>query len=71
MTWEIMLGIITLVTFVFSIGKIVSNNTEALTEVKCSIDDLRSAFSDQKNEVKELKSTCGNHETRITVLEKK
>ena len=40
MTWEIIAGLIAFVGFIISIGKIVSNNTQALTEVKCSIDDL-------------------------------
>ena len=39
MTWEIIAAIIALAGFIISIGKIVSNNTKALTEVKCSIDD--------------------------------
>lgn len=71
MTWEIVVGLIALVGFIISIGKIVSNNTEALTEVKCSIDNLRDAFSEEKEKVEHIKDEVNNHETRISVLEHK
>lgn len=71
MTWEIVVGLIALVGFIISIGKIVSNNTEALTEVKCSIDNLRDAFSEEKEKVEHIKDEVSNHETRISVLEHK
>lgn len=71
MTWEIVVGIIALVGFIISIAKIVSNNTEALTEVKCSIDNLRSAFFEQKENVEHIQDEVNDHETRISVLEHK
>ena len=71
MTWEIVVGIIALIGFVLSIGKVVSNNTEALTEVRCSIDNLRDAFSEQKENVEHIKDEVNDHETRLTVLEHK
>ena len=40
MTWEIMTALIALGTFGIAIGKIVSNNTRVITELKCSIDAL-------------------------------
>lgn len=71
MTWEIVVGLIALVGFIISIAKIVSNNTEALTEVKCSIDNLRAAFSEQKENVEHIQDEVNDHETRISVLEHK
>lgn len=71
MTWEIIAAIIALAGFIISIGKIVSNNTKALTEVKCSIDDLKETLSEQKRNVKEISDEVNDHETRITILEHK
>mgnify|MGYP007084305512 CR=1 FL=1 len=71
MTWEIVVGLIALVGFVVSIGKIVSNNTKALTEVKCSIDSLKEAFSEQKTKVDVIGDEVNDHELRITILEHK
>lgn len=70
MTWEIAVGIITFAGFIFSIGKIVANNTKAMTEIKVSLDDLKEALKENKDEVKQLKTDVSDHETRITVLEK-
>ena len=71
MTWEIFLGIAALVSFVIAIGKIVSNNTRAMTEIKDSLDELKEALGEQKEEVKDIKNEVISHETRITILEKK
>ena len=71
MTWEIFLGISALVGFLISIGKIISNNTKAMTEIKMSLDELNSAFGEQKNNIEHLESNISNHEHRLTVLETK
>lgn len=71
MTWEIFLGISALVGFLISIGKIISNNTKAMTEIKMSLDELNSAFSEEKNNIEHLESNISDHEHRLTVLETK
>lgn len=71
MTWETIAGFIALVGFIISIGKIVSNNTKALTEVKCSIDSLRDSFNEQKTNFEHVKNEVNEHETRIAILEHK
>ena len=71
MTWEIIAVLIAFVGFIISIGKIVSNNTQALTEVKCSIDDLKETLSEQKRNVKEIADEVNDHETRIKIIEHK
>ena len=71
MTWEIFLGIAALVSFVIAIGKIVSNNTRAMTEMKVSIDELKESLSQEKEEVKDIKNDVISRETRITILEKR
>lgn len=71
MTWETIAGFIALVGFIISIGKIVSNNTKALTEVKCSIDSLRDSFNEEKCNVEHMKDEVDDHEKRIIILEHK
>lgn len=71
MTWEIFLGIVALFSFVCAIGKIVANNTKAMTEIKVSLDELKESLSQEKEEVKGIKNEVISHETRITILEKK
>lgn len=71
MTWEIVTGLIALCGFLISIGKIVANNTKAMTEVKISIDELKLALKENKDNVKELQEDVAKHETRITILERK
>ena len=40
MNWEIMTALIAIGTFGIAIGRIVSNNTRVITELKCAIDAL-------------------------------
>lgn len=70
MSWEIVAGLITLVGAVIGIGKVIANNTSALTEVRCGIEELKAVLSDQKEDLKDVSAQVEDHETRITVLEK-
>lgn len=69
MSWEIIVGIITLFGFVISIGKLISNNTKALTELQCSIDSLKKSLKRDENNLKVVEEKVDNHEIRITKLE--
>ena len=71
MSWEIVVGIITLFGFVISIGKLISNNTKALTELQCSIDSLKKYLKRDENNLKVVEEKVDNHEIRITKLEVK
>ena len=71
MTWEIFLGIVALTGFVISIGKIVSANTKALTQLQDSINRLDKTLDKQGANIDSLESEVNEHETRITVLENK
>lgn len=71
MSWEIVVGIITLFGFVISIGKLISNNTKALTELQCSIDSLKKSLKRDENNLKIVEEKVDNHEIRITKLEVK
>lgn len=71
MTWDIVVGIITLVTVGIAIGKLISNNTKTMTELKCSIDELTRSFSVQRENIHNAEKKIDDHEHRITVLESK
>lgn len=71
MTWEIFLGIVALSGFVISIGRIVSMNTKAMQRLEDSIIKLDETIREEKKNVKELDDVVQNHETRITLLERK
>lgn len=70
MTWEIIAGIIALVGFIISIGKIVSNNTQALTKLECSINAINEKLGRDEDDIEDLEKVAQNHEARITQLEK-
>lgn len=71
MTWEIFLGIVALTGFVISIGRIVSMNTKAMQKLEDSIVRLDETIREEKKEVRDLDDVVQNHETRITLLERK
>lgn len=69
MTWEIFVGITVLVAFVISIGKIISNNTRALTQLQCTIGSLKETITKDENELHNLSDKVVDHETRISIIE--
>lgn len=71
MTWEIFLGIVALTGFVITIGRIVSSNTKAMQKLEDSILELNKTIIEEKKNVKDLDEVVQNHETRITLLERK
>lgn len=71
MTFEILSGLIVVVGFIISIGKIVSANTKALTRLEDSINRLDTTLGEQKNNIHHLDDAVANHETRIQLLEHK
>ena len=71
MTWEIFLGIVALTGFVITIGKIVSANTKAMQKLEDSIIRLDETLKEEKKDISDLDETVQDHETRITLLERK
>ena len=49
MTWEIFLGIATLVSFIVTIGKIISNNTKAMVSLEMTCKQLGDKEKEQGN----------------------
>lgn len=71
MTWEIFLGIVALTGFVITIGRIVSANTKAMQKLEDSILELNKTIIEEKKDLRDLDEVVQNHETRITLLERK
>ena len=71
MTWEIFLGIVALTGFVISIGRIVSMSTKAMQKLEDSILELNKTITEEKKDLRDLDDVVQNHETRITLLERK
>lgn len=70
MNWEIIVGLITLVGFIITICKIVSNNTTAMTEMRVTLLEIQDELKEQKNVTKDLEHSVSDHEIRLTVIEK-
>ena len=71
MTWEIVVGIITLVGGFGGIAKVVSNNTKAMTELKCGIIELNKRTDNQESDLDYVGSKVDDHEIRLIKLEGK
>ena len=71
MDWPTLSAFIALVGFIITIGKIVSANTKALTQLQDSINRLDKTLDKQGSNIESLESEVNEHETRITVLENK
>lgn len=69
MTWEILLGLMTLIPACIAVCTVVSNNTKAMTEIKCGLEELKNALCEQKSELRAVEETISDHEVRITRLE--
>jgi uncharacterized protein YoxC len=74
MTWEIVVGIISLVTFFISVGAVVYKLSRALavleTTIRALSDTIRELRTNSHDTHKQLFDRVEDHETRITVLEK-
>ncbi len=74
MTWEIVVGIISLVTFFISAGAVVYKLSGALavleTTIRTLAETIRELRSSSHDTHKQLFDRVEDHETRITVLEK-
>ena len=69
MPWAYIAALITLATFMGTIGKIIANNRKAMTQLKDSLFNLNETLSNLRKEVEENKADIKDHEHRITVLE--
>ena len=81
MTWEIVLGVITLLGFVITCVTAVSKIAAAIGEFKAAVADLREALTEFRcsahdthhklfGKLDEQSERINDHETRISILEK-
>ena len=70
MSWEVIVGLATVITVGISICVVVANNTKALTQVQCAINTLNTVVEVQGKHLASQDIKLGNHETRLTILEK-
>ena len=69
MPWEYIAALITLATFIGAIGRIIANNSKAMTQLRDSLYSLNETFNNLKKEVDTNKADIKDHEHRITILE--
>lgn len=69
MSWEIVVGLITLCTFLISFGTILVKLTSSITKLDLTMKQFWIFKDSAEEEHKEIHETLNNHETRITVLE--
>jgi cell division protein FtsL len=69
MSWEVIVGLATVITVGISICVVVANNTKALTQVQCAISTLNTVVEVQAKHLANQDLKLGDHETRIKILE--
>ncbi len=69
MTWEIVMGLITLGSALLGVAKLISNNTRAMTEIRCSVEALNDSLKAQRKEVAGLHQTVDELSERLLTLE--
>lgn len=71
MTWEIVLGLIALGGALIAIGKIIANNTRAMTELRCAVDMLNRSFEQQQKDIGSIKQTLSSMQIDVEDLKRK
>lgn len=82
MTWEIIAGLITLITMGIAVGKVVANLSQTLTKLSCAVDALSTTLNmfmsnsqaehkSMHKDIDHLKADVNKHEIRIVNLEEK
>lgn len=71
MTWEIFLGIVALVGFLVTIGKIFAPLIQSITSLQDSIKNLDETIKKQGKDIDGIQDELHDHDKRITILEAK
>lgn len=71
MTWEITVGIITLVGGFISVMSVVMKINGTMTRLEEAVRQLRDFMEDQDRRNERFVNTLASHETRLALLEKK
>ena len=70
MTWEILMGLITLLSALAGLAKTISNNTRALTEIRCTVSALNDTVLQQRKDLSTIRTELQNLILRVHDLER-
>ena len=70
MTWEILMGLITLLSALAGLAKTITNNTRALTEIRCTVSALNDTVLQQRKDLGAIRTELQNLILRVHDLER-
>jgi uncharacterized coiled-coil protein SlyX len=70
MTWEILMGLITLLSALAGLAKTIANNTRALTEIRCTVSALNDTVLQQRKDLSTIRTELQNLILRVHDLER-
>lgn len=70
MTWEILMGLITLLSALAGLAKTITNNTRALTEIRCTVSALNETVLQQRKDLSTIRTELQNLVLRVHDLER-
>ena len=70
MTWEILMGLITLLSALAGLAKTITNNTRALTEIRCTVSALNDTVLQQRKDLRTIRTELQNLILRVHDLER-
>lgn len=70
MTWEILMGLITLLSALAGLAKTITNNTRALTEIRCTVSALNDTVLQQRKDLSTIRAELQNLVLRVHDLER-
>lgn len=70
MTWEILMGLLTLLTALAGLAKTITNNTRALTEIRCTVSALNDTVLQQRRDLGVIREELQRLMMRVHDLER-
>ena len=70
MTWEILMGLLPLLTALAGLAKTITNNTRALTEIRCTVSALNDTVLQQRRDLGAIREQLQNLILRVHDLER-
>ena len=70
MTWEILMGLLTLLGALAGLAKTITNNTRALTEIRCTVSALNDTVLQQRKDLGVIREELQRLIMRVHDLER-
>lgn len=70
MTWEILMGLLTLLSALAGLAKTITNNTRALTEIRCTVSALNDTVLQQRRDLGVIRDELQGLIMRVHDLER-